>query len=256
MTTQPDNRLDGKIAIITGGGSGLGRASAKALASVGATVVVVGRTLDRCKTVASDICTNGQKAEAMAVDVTQSKAVEACVDHVLAEHGRIDILVNSAGINNSKAFVDLDPADWAGVMDTNVTGIYHFSRAVLPSMLERGNGSIINMGSISGDSGIAKRTVYCTSKAAVAHLTRALAVEVGPGGIRVNAIGPNVIVTDFNRALVERQPELYQGILDRTPLGRLGTLDDVTGALLFLVSPAAAYITGQVLYVDGGFTAS
>ena len=256
MTKLPDLGLDGRTAIVTGGGSGLGRASAEALAAAGAAVTIVGRTLNRCEAVATAIREAGGRASARSADITRPDEVAACVEAVLAETGAIDILVNSAGINNPKSFVDLELADWAGVMDTNVTGTYVFSRAVLPSMIERGSGSIVNMGSISGVSGIAKRTVYCTSKAAVAHLTRSLAVEVGSSGVRVNALGPNVIVTDFNRELVERQPELYQGILDRTPLGRLGTIDDVTGALLFLVSPAAAYITGQVLYVDGGFTAT
>ena len=256
MTRLPDLRLDGKVALVTGGGSGLGRASAEAMAAAGAHVVAVGRTLERCEKVAADIRAAGGQASALAVDVTRPEEAAASVETVLAQHGRIDILVNSAGINNPKTLVDLELADWAGVMDTNVTGTYVFCRAVLPTMLAARSGSIVNMGSISGVAGIAKRTVYCTSKAAVAHLTRALAVEVGGSGVRINALGPNVIVTDFNRELVQRQPELYKGILDRTPLGRLGTVDDVTGALLFLVSPAASYITGQVLYVDGGFTAT
>jgi len=252
----PSLRLDGQVALVTGGGSGLGRASAQALAAAGAHVVIVGRTLSRCEAVVAGIAADGGAASAQAADVTRPDEAAACLAALRRDFGRLDILVNSAGINSPKSFTDLELGDWAGVMDTNVTGTYVFCRAALPMMIAQKSGSIINMGSISGASGIARRVVYCTSKAAVAHLTRSLAVEMGPYGIRVNALGPNVIVTDFNRELVARQPELYQGILDRTPLQRLGTIEDVTGALLFLASPASAYITGQVLYVDGGFTAT
>ncbi len=252
----PNFRCEKAVAIVTGGGSGLGRACALGLAAAGADVIVVGRTLDRCQVVAGAVKEMGREGIAYSADVTKPEQVAAVVKSVEERFGRINILVNSAGINSPAAFVDLEKGDWENVISTNVTGTYICCRAVAPSMIAKRSGAIINMGSISGAAGIAKRTVYCTSKAAVAHFTRALAVELGPHKVRVNALAPNVVVTDFNRELVRRQPELYAGILARTPLGRLGELDDVVAALLFLASPAATYITGQILYVDGGFTAT
>jgi NAD(P)-dependent dehydrogenase (short-subunit alcohol dehydrogenase family) len=247
----PSMRLDGQVALVTGGGSGLGEAAALALASAGAVVALIGRRLEPLEQVAAVIRASGGQASVHLADVTQPETLAPAV----AAIGRIDILVNSAGVNSPKPSLDLTAPEWDRVMDTNVRGTFLASQAVLPGMVARGGGCIVNLGSIAGDRGIANRAVYGTSKAAVAHLTRALAVEMGVHKIRVNAIAPTVIVTELNRALVQQQPELYRAIVDRTPLGRLGERDDITGAIVFLASPAAAFITGQILYIDGGYSA-
>ena len=251
-----DLRVDGQVAVVTGGATGIGRACAEALARAGAAVVIVGRTAERCEKAAAAIRQAGGRAEGRSADVCDPSGMQAVVEGTLGRWGRIDILVNSAGINNPRTLVDLEKPEWDAVIGTNVTGPYVCCRAVAPTMIRQGCGSIINIGSISGEAGIANRTAYCTSKAAVAHFTRALAVEFGPKGIRVNALAPNVVVTDLNRELIRSQPHVYDPLLARTPLGRLCTLEDIQGGLLYLASPLASFVTGQVLCVDGGFTAT
>lgn len=256
MDALPSMRLDGKVAVVTGGGGGLGSLAACAFAAAGADVVVVGRTAASLQAAADAVRGVGRRAAAIVADVTRSADVNRMVERAVGEFGRIDILLNNAGVTSPKTVLELTDEDWHRIMDTSATGAFYCARAVAPVMMRQREGSIISMGSILSARGMAKRTAYSAAKAAVMNLTRALALELGPHGIRVNAIAPTVIVTDLNRELVRTQPQLYQAVLDRTPLGRLGEPEDIAGALVFLASPAARFITGQTLFVDGGYTAA
>ena len=248
-------RLDGKVAVVTGGGGGLGSLAARAFAAAGADVAVVGRTAGTLQAVVDGVRGKGRRAEAVVADVTHSAEVNRMVEQVVGAFGRIDVLFNNAGVTSPKTVVELTDEDWHRIMDTSATGAFYCARAAVPVMMRQGEGCIINMGSILSARGMARRTAYSAAKAAVTNLTRALALELGPHGIRVNAIAPTVIVTDLNRELVRTQPQLYQAVLDRTPLGRLGEPEDLAGALVFLASSASRFVTGQTLFVDGGYTA-
>ena len=256
MDEFPAMRLDGKVAIVTGGGGGLGSLAACAFAAAGADVVVVGRTAASLQAAADAVRSIGRRAAAIVADVTRSADVNRMVEQAVGAFGRIDILLNNAGVTSPKTALELTDDDWHRIMDTSATGAFYCSRAVAPVMMRQREGCILSVGSILSARGMAKRTAYSAAKAAVMNLTRALALELGPHGIRVNAIAPTVIVTDLNRELVRTQPQLYQAVLDRTPLGRLGEPEDIAGALVFLASPAARFITGQTLFVDGGYTAA
>lgn len=251
----PSMRLDGRVAIVTGGGGGLGTLAALAFADAGADVVVAARTLSKCEATADRVRALGRRALALSVDVTEPAQVERMVQATLEAFGRIDVLFNNAGITSPRSLEDSDPDEWFRIVEVNVKSTFLCSRAVIPAMRARGEGRIVNMGSILSARGMANRTAYATSKAAVAQLTRSLALELGGSGITVNAIGPTVIVTDLNRDLIQRQPALYDALLARTPAGRLGQPEDIAGALVFLASPAAAFVTGQTIFVDGGYTA-
>jgi NAD(P)-dependent dehydrogenase (short-subunit alcohol dehydrogenase family) len=248
--------LSGRVALVTGGGGGLGTLVAKTLAGAGAKVALLARSQDACERTAETIRQEGGQAFICTADVTDAEQIGRAVASVAKEAGPIDILVNNAGVTSPKSFMDLDIETWDRIMDVSAKGAFICMRAVAPSMMERRSGVIINMGSILSTRGLANRSAYCAAKAALANLTRAAAVEFGPYGINVNALAPTVIVTDLNRELVQTQPQLYQAIIDRTPLGRLGELEDLRGAVLFLASPASAFVTGQILHVDGGYTAS
>ena len=256
MDEFPAMRLDRKVAVVTGGGGGLGSLAACAFAAAGADVVVVGRTAASLQAAADAVRSIGRRAAAIVADVTRSADVNRMVEQAVGAFGRVDILLNNAGVTSPKTVVELTDEDWHRIMDTSATGAFYCARAVAPVMMRQREGAIISMGSILSARGMAKRTAYSAAKAAVMNLTRALALELGPHGIRVNAIAPTVIVTDLNRELVRTQPQLYQAVLDRTPLGRLGEPEDIAGALVFLASPAARFITGQTLFVDGGYTAA
>lgn len=251
----PNFSLEGQVAIVTGAASGLGAAGAAALAAAGANVVVAGLQPDRLASVAADIeKTTGRRALAVPTDVTDASAAEAMAEAALYTFGRIDILFNSAGIIAGHAAADYPAADWARLFEVNVTGTFNAIKTVLPDMTERRSGRIINMASVLAHFGAPNRSGYSATKGAVLQLTRSLAVELGASGITVNALGPTAIATDLNRDLMRSQPQLYAGLLARTPLGRHGTPDDLAGPLVFLASPASAFVTGQILYVDGGYT--
>lgn len=251
----PSMRLDGKVAIVTGGGGGLGTLGAVALAEAGADVVVTARSLARCEATAESVRRLGRRALAVAADVTSPEQIDAMVAQAVATFGRIDILFNNAGITSSKTMMESPIDEWFRVVDVNIKGTMLCTRAVVPTMRSQGEGRIINMGSILSKTGMANRSAYAVSKAGIASFTKSMAFELGPFGITVNTLGPTVIVTDLNRELVRTQPQLYGALLDRTPLSRLGQPEDIAGALVFLASPAAAFVTGQMLCVDGGYTA-
>ena len=251
----PKFSLEGQVAIVTGAASGLGAAGAAALAAAGANVVAAGLQPEKLVSVAAELERNtGRRMLAVPTDVVAPKATEALAAAAIDAFGRIDILFNSAGIIAGHAAAAYPPDDWARLFEVNVTGTFNAIKAVLPDMTARRSGRIINMASVLAHFGAPNRSGYSATKGAVLQLTRSLAVELGPSGITVNALGPTAIATDLNRELMRSQPQLYDGLLARTPLGRHGTADDVTGPLVFLASPAAAFVTGQILYVDGGYT--
>ncbi len=251
----PKFDLSGKRIVVTGGSGSLGGVAALAFAEAGADVALVGRSRDKCERVAQAVRERGRRAAIVLADVTDVQSVADMAGAAESELGTIDILFNNAGITSPRSLVDITPDDWQRVIDVSLRGTFLCTRAIVPKMIARRAGKIINMGSILSSRGLGNRGAYCAAKAGIENLTRAMAIEFGPHNITVNAIAPTVIITDFNRELVKTQPALYQGIIDRTPLGRLGETDDILGALVFLASAASGFITGQTLYIDGGYTA-
>ncbi len=248
-------RLEGQIAVVTGGSGGIGAAGALALAEAGADVAVLGRNRTKLEAAADAVRKAGRRALVVEAEVTDEAQVSAAVAEIESVLGPAGILFNNAGITSPKLMTDLKLDEWQRIIDVNLTGAYLTSRAFATGMIARKSGRIINMGSILSGRGMATRTAYSASKAGLANLGAALCFELGPHGITVNTIGATVIVTDLNRELVRTQPELYGEVVRRTALGRLGEIADVTGVLVFLASQAAAFITGQTIYVDGGYTA-
>jgi NAD(P)-dependent dehydrogenase (short-subunit alcohol dehydrogenase family) len=248
-------RLDGAVAVVTGAGGGIGRAGSVAFAEAGADIAVVGRNRTKLEETARAVEQTGRRALIAEADVTNEASVLRARADILHAFGKVDILFNNAGITSPKILTDLPPDEWQRIVDVNLTGAYLCARAFAPDMIERRHGRIIQMGSILSGRGMATRTAYCASKAGLANLGAAMAFELGPHGITVNTIGATVIVTDLNRELVQTQPQLYDKVRSRSALGRLGEVEDVTGVLVFLASSAAAFVTGQTVYVDGGYTA-
>ncbi len=255
MTVLDQFRLTGRRALVTGGGRGLGRVIARALAEAGADVAVAGRTLDVCEEAAREIATaTGRRTLALVADVTQAADVERLVREVEAGLGPIDILVNNAGVNIRGAVEELGEADWDTVVGTNLKAPFLCSRAVGPGMCARGWGRVINLGSILSSIALPGRAPYASSKAGVLGLTRVLALEWAKQGVTVNAICPGPFATDMNRSLLT-DPVKYQQFVEKIPLGRWGELHEITGVAVFLASDAASFVTGSALYVDGGWTA-
>jgi NAD(P)-dependent dehydrogenase (short-subunit alcohol dehydrogenase family) len=248
-------RLDGQIAVVTGASGGIGSAGALALAEAGADIALVGRNRAKLDAAAAAVEKAGRRALVVEAEVSDEASVNAAAAEIGRVLGPAQILFNNAGITSPKLMADLPLDEWKRVIDVNLTGAYLCAKAFAPGMKARKGGRIINMGSILSGRGMANRTVYSASKAGLANLGAALCFELGPDGITVNTIGATVIVTDLNRELVRTQPELYSQVVRRTALGRLGEIEDVTGVLVFLASPAARFITGQTIFVDGGYTA-
>jgi NAD(P)-dependent dehydrogenase (short-subunit alcohol dehydrogenase family) len=248
-------RLDGRRALVTGGNRGLGRVMAQALAEAGADVAVASRSLPECQSAAAEIAAStGRKALAFAADLTVAAAAERLVSEVEAGLGALDILVNNAGVNVRGAAEDLSEADWDAVLDTNLKAPFLLARAVGPAMCRRGWGRIINMGSILGAVALPGRAPYASSKAGVINLTRVLALEWATRGVTVNAICPGPFATDMNRQLLN-DPAKYRAFVEKIPMGRWGEVHEIAGALVFLASEAASFVTGSALFVDGGWTA-
>lgn len=240
-------RLDGQLALVTGASSGLGRHFALTLARQGADVVLAARRIDHCRALAEDIRDLGRRALVVELDVTDPLSVEAAVDAA----GQVSILCNNAGIAVTRPFLEQSEADWNTVIDTNLTGAARVARAVARRMVERGEGGcIVNIASILA-SRTAKRVAgYAAAKAGLVQLTRVLALELAPQGIRVNALAPGYIETEINRDFFQSAPG--RKLIERIPQRRLGQPTDLDGALLLLTSPAGAYLTGSVITVDGG----
>jgi 3-oxoacyl-[acyl-carrier protein] reductase len=246
----PDRELDGRVALVTGGSRGIGAAVCAELGAAGAEVVVnYVSSAEAAEAVCAGIRSAGGTATAVAGDISTPEGAAALVSHVESEVGPIAILVCNAGITRDNLIMKLSDDDWRAVVDTNLGGAFFTCRAVARPMLKRRAGAIVTMSSVVGVHGNAGQTNYAASKAGLIGLTKALAKELGGRGIRVNAIAPGYISTELTDALPEAARE---AILGQTPLGRLGDPADVARAVRFLVSDAAAFVTGDVLAVDGG----
>lgn len=244
-------RLDGKRALVTGGGRGLGRGCAQALAAAGAHVAVVARSSGEIGEVAAVIRTAGGSAEAAAIDVKDIAAFDAYI----RESEPFDIFVNNAGTNRPGPFVEVTADDFDAVMTLNLRSAFFAAQAVVRRLLQAGRrGSIINVSSQMGHVGAARRTIYCASKHAIEGLTKAMAVELGPQGIRVNTLSPTFIETPMTKPFFE-DPVFREDVLKKIKLGRIGKVEDILGAVIFLASDASSLMTGASLVIDGGWTA-
>ena len=247
--------LKDRVAIVTGASKGLGEAMSLALAQAGANVVMVSRNLEESRRVATEVASKtGCKTLGLCGDVTERADVENMTQEALSSFGRIDILVNNAGINIRKPLLELEDEDWERVLDTNLTGPMLCSRIIGKLMVEKRQGSIINLASILGFVGIPSRTAYSSSKAGLIGLTKTLALEWAPYNVRVNALCPGPFETPMNQSLLQ-VPETLQYFLSRIPLGRFGNPRELAGPVIFLASDASSFMTGTTLLIDGGWTA-
>lgn len=241
--------LEGRIAIVTGGSQGIGRASALALAKAGAKVAISGRRAEKLDPVAEEIKALGSDALKFAMDVSNADAVQAMVAQTIAQWGKIDILVNNAGITKDTLVMRMKNDDWSNVIKTNLDGAFYCTRAVLPSMVKQRFGRIINLSSIVAQSGNAGQANYIASKSGIIGLTKAVAAEVARRNITVNAIAPGFIDTAMTSGL---PAELKEKMLGAIPMGRMGTDAEVAHGVVFLALPETSYITGHVLNINGG----
>ncbi len=252
MTALSRFSLDGRVALVTGAASGLGRAIAVGFAEAGARVRCVDRDTAGNDEVARSI---GEMADAFAADVSDAEAITAAVDGLVAETGSIDVLVNSAGIGGRSPAVDYPEDMWDSIMDINLRGTYLACRAAGRHMVPARSGSIINIASVGGLAGYPGSLGYQASKGGVVALTRTLAIEWAPQGVRVNAIAPSQFESAIVLAQWEKEPDMRARWESRTPLGRIGQPDEIVGPAIFLASDAAAMVTGHILAVDGGYLA-
>lgn len=242
-------RLDGKVAIVTGAGAGIGRGISRMFAGAGAAVVVSDLKAEAAEAVAAEIEAAGGRAVGLACNVTRNEDLSAVVDAAITTYGRLDILVNNAGGGGPKPF-DMPMEDFRWAYELNVFSVFHLSQLAAPHMKAAGGGAILNITSMAGENKNQRMASYASSKAAENHLTRNIAFDLGPMGIRVNAIAPGAIKTDALATVLT--PEIEKAMLKHTPLARLGEAEDIALAALFLCSPASAWVSGQILTVSGG----
>ena len=248
-------KLTGRRALVTGGSRGLGKTIATALAQAGADVALVSRSQADCRSAADELAqATGRKTAAIAADVTQSDQVDRLVDEAQSVLGPIDILVNNAGINVRGPSEVLAEKDWDAVIDVNLKAPFLLSRKLGPAMASRRWGRVITLGSILSVIGLPGRAPYASAKAGLLNLTRVLALEWATSGVTVNALCPGPFATEMNKPLLN-DPAQYQAFISKIPIGRWGELHELAGAVVFLASDAASFVTGSALFVDGGWTA-
>lgn len=250
----PDFKLNGKVALVTGGTKGIGFAMAMALCHFGAIAVITGRNEQDGKSAENQFVNNGYKTHFVQTDVKDRKKVTEMVESVVKKFGKIDILVNNAGMNIRKPLLDVEEEDWDQVLSTNLKGVFLVGQAVARQMVTQRSGKIINISSILGAIGLPNQTSYAASKGGINQLTKVWAAELAPHNIYVNAIGPAYIKTPMTDNLMT-DPKRFQEIVSNTLLGRVGEMNDLAGPVVFLASESSNYVTGQTLYVDGGWLA-
>lgn len=250
----PSFALDDRVALVTGASQGIGRGLVDALAACGAIVAVTARSVEAASAIAADIRAAGGRASGHALDVTDIGSIGAAVDDVVNQHGRLDILVANAGLGANHPAQDVTEADWDDMMDVNSKGLFFTAQAAGRVMLAQGSGRIVAISSQASLVGIADHAVYCASKGAVNQVVRVLALEWGGRGVTVNAVAPTFIYTPGTAERLD-DPDYRQAVLDRIPMGKVGAIADVAGAVIYLASDAAALVNGIVLPVDGGWTA-
>jgi len=246
--------LGDRVAIVTGGGKGIGRAISLALAKAGAHLVLVARSVPELEDTAAEIRTLGRRAAAIQADVRDREQVKKVVDQAGEEFGRIDILVNNAGGSFHISTMEMSEGAWDALIRENLKSVFLCSTLAGRVMMEHGGGNIINIASVAGLRAYPNNSSYGAAKAGIISLTKTMAVELAPHKVRVNAIAPGLIETGGVLQLFSDHPEIKQKEIDKTPLGRVGKPDDIAGVALFLASPASDYVTGQTIVVDGGLT--
>lgn len=238
-----------KVAIVTGGASGLGYATAKKFVASGIKTIIIGRDENKLKKAAEEL---GELAITYSFDLNDSEGIPTLMEDIISKFGRIDILVNNAGINFKKNFLEVTAEEFSKVLNTNVLSVFIMSREVSKYMVKQGEGSIINISSMAAQYGIPKVIAYTASKSAIEGMTKAMAVELSPLGIRVNCVAPGFIVTDMTATAFKDDPQRKEKILSRTPMGKMGDPADIADAVYYFANGTSAFVTGAILAVDGG----